>query len=139
MPTSAATAQCGTHPHVIERAGADHGVAQGAAIDCCVGTDLDVVTEAKLRHRLELVSRVDSGEAEALLADPLAPGRDAGAEDRMADTDTRADPAIHCTLPTAPGPIMATRTISGVRVDHGLRADVGRGVHDAPTATTAER
>ena len=84
------------HEIINFRAFADHRILKSAAVDGCIGADLDVVLDddpADLRH-LEVAAGAH-GEAEAVLADPHAGmDDDPVADERVGDGRERPDVAI---------------------------------------------
>src|SRR6185437_7331513 len=126
-----------SYPHVVpdlhqiinHRAGADHRIGSGAAVDRGVGADLHVILDddaAELRHFDEALGI--HGKAEAVLAQAHARVEpDARADEAVADADIGAD--AHVVAQHAArayhgvGADMAAPADLGPGADHGMRLD----------------
>ena len=84
------------HQIIETRTGTDHRVSPRSSINGRIGADFDIVLENRapeLRHRQK--SSFDEGESKSFLSDPRAGiDVDARSQQRMAQTDMCANPAI---------------------------------------------
>src|SRR5258708_23898628 len=114
---------------VIEhRAGTDHRIAGGAAVDRAIGAHLDIVLDddaAELQHAHEPFGA--GHEAEALPADADAGGDlDARADERIADSGVRLDPAAVAEHHAITERDMRSDVAAGA--DHDVAADMSAGL-----------
>src|SRR5271165_3414329 len=108
---------------------ADHGIARGAAVDCRVGADLDVVLNDDAPDLWDLLMSFRTGKiTETVLADARArmdddAVADQRAEDRNIGADGAVAPDADVRADDGAGTDQRARADLGARPDHGKRVD----------------